>query len=43
MADIVAKVEESNDRKNLAQVDLWTSLLLRRFTTPLRRSVIDFG
>jgi hypothetical protein len=29
--------------KNLAKVDLWTSLLLRRFSTPLRRSVIDFG
>ena len=37
------KSRKSNDPKNLAQVDLWTSLLLRRFSTPLRRSVIDFG
>src|SRR6266511_1312455 len=29
--------------KNLAKVDLWTSLLLRRFATPLPRSAIDFG
>ena len=34
------KSRKSNDPKNLAQVDLWTSLLLRRFSTPLRRSVI---
>jgi hypothetical protein len=37
------KSRKSNNPKNLAKVDLWTSLLLRRFSTPLRRSVIDFG
>src|SRR6476660_4758078 len=37
------KSRKSNNAKNLAKVDLWTSLLLRRFSTPLRRSVIDFG
>ena len=40
---IVAKVGKSNSPKNLAKVDLWTSLLLRRFSTPLPRRVIDFG
>jgi hypothetical protein len=40
-ADIVG--QKSNNPKNLAKVDLWTSLLLRRFSTPPRRSVIDFG
>jgi hypothetical protein len=40
--DFVAKVENLAP-KNLAKVDLWTSLLLRRFSTPLRRCVIDFG
>jgi hypothetical protein len=34
------KSRKSNNPKNLAKVDLWTSLLLRRFSTPLRRSVI---
>jgi hypothetical protein len=29
--------------KNLTKVDLWTSLLLRRFSAPLWRSVINFG
>ena len=29
--------------KNLAKVDLWTSLLLRRSSTQLQRPVIDFG
>jgi hypothetical protein len=33
---------KSNDPENLAKVDLRTSLLLRRFSAPLRRSVIDF-
>jgi hypothetical protein len=42
-ADVVAKSRKSNNPKNLAKVDLWTSLLLRRFSTPLRTSVIDFG
>src|SRR5438034_10893998 len=37
------KSRKSNNPKNLAKVDLWTPLLLRRFSTPLRRSVIDFG
>jgi hypothetical protein len=37
------KSRKSDNPKNLAKVDLWTSLLLRRFSTPLRRSVIDFG
>ncbi|UPK38161.1 hypothetical protein IVB18_13335 [Bradyrhizobium sp. 186] len=37
------KSRKSNDPKNLAKVDLETSLLLRRFSAPLRRSVIDFG
>ena len=29
--------------KNLAKVDLWTSLLLRWLSTPIRSSVIDSG
>jgi hypothetical protein len=37
------KSRKSNNPKNLAKVDLRTSLLLRRFSTPLRRSVINFG
>ena len=37
------KSRKSNNPKNLAKVDLWISLLLRRFSTPLRRSVIDCG
>jgi hypothetical protein len=37
------KSRKLNNPKNLAKVYLWTSLLLRRFSTPLRRSVIDFG
>jgi hypothetical protein len=37
------KSRKSNNPKNLAKVDFWTSLLLRRFSTPPRRSVIDFG
>jgi hypothetical protein len=41
-ADIVAKVENRTTLKNLAKVDLWTSLLLHRFSTPQRRPVIDF-
>src|ERR1700686_1264205 len=36
------KSRKSNNPKNLAKVDLWTSLPLRRFSTPLRRSMIDF-
>ena len=35
------KSRKSNNPKNLAKVELWTSLLLRRFSAPLRRSVID--
>jgi hypothetical protein len=42
LADFVAKVEIEHP-KNIAKVDLWTSLPLRCFSTPLRRSVIDFG
>jgi hypothetical protein len=37
------KSRKSNNPKSLAKADLWTSLLLRRFSTPLRRPVIDFG
>ena len=37
------KNRKSNNPKTLAKVNLWTSLLLRRFSAPLRRSVIDFG
>ena len=33
----------SNKPKNLAEVDLRATLSLRRFSTPLRRRVIDFG
>ena len=36
-----SKSRKSDNPKNLAKVDLWVSLLLRRFSTPLRRSVID--
>jgi len=43
VADIVAKVEKSNNPKNLAKVDLLTFLLLRRFSALLRRSVSGFG
>jgi hypothetical protein len=42
LADFVAKVEIEHP-KNLAKVDLRASLLLRRFSAPLRRSMIDFG
>jgi hypothetical protein len=37
------KSRKSNNPKNLAKADLWTSLLLRCFSTPLWRSVTDFG
>jgi hypothetical protein len=37
------KSRKSNDPENFAKVDFWTSLLLHRFSTPLLRSVIDFG
>src|SRR5438309_11475485 len=37
------KSRKSNNPKNFARVDLWTSLLLHRFSAPLRRFVIDFG
>src|SRR3977135_2018711 len=37
------KSRKSNDLENLAKVDFCTSLLLRRCSTPLLRSVIDFG
>ena len=43
LADIVAKAENRAALKNLAKVDLWTSLRLRRSLAPPRRSVIDFG
>jgi len=36
------KSRKSDNPKNLAKVDLWTSLPLRRFSTSQRRSVIDF-
>jgi len=35
-----SKIEQA---KNLAKVDLRTTLSLRRFSTPLRGRVIDFG
>ena len=41
--NVCCKSRKSNNSKNLAKVDLWSSLLLRRYSTPLRRSVIDFG
>jgi hypothetical protein len=34
------KSRKSNNPKNLAKADLWTSLLLRRISTPRRRLVI---
>src|SRR5438105_1463054 len=37
------KSRKSKNPKNFASVDLWTSLLLHRFSAPLRRFVIDFG
>jgi hypothetical protein len=37
------KSRKSNNPKNLAKVALGASLLLHRFSTLLRRSVIDFG
>src|SRR5512132_3171817 len=37
------KSRKSNDPKNLANADFWTSLLLRRYSASLRRSVVDFG
>jgi len=37
------KSRKSSDPENLAKVDLWNSPQLRRFSTPLRRFVIDFG
>ena len=37
------KSRKSNNPKDLAKVDIWTSLLLRRSSALLRRSVIDFG
>src|SRR6185312_8324545 len=37
------KSRKSNNPKNLAKVDFWTSLLPCRFSAPLRRSLIDFG
>src|SRR5258707_15408690 len=37
------KSRKSNNPKNLARVDLWTFLLLRRFSALLGRSVVDFG
>src|SRR3979411_2864824 len=41
--DTVAKAENRTTLKNLAKGDLWTSLLLRSLSSPLRTSVIDFG
>jgi hypothetical protein len=40
---LCCKSRKSNSTKNLAKVDFLTSLLLRRFSAPLRRSVINFG
>jgi hypothetical protein len=37
------KSRKSNGPRNLAKVDLRTFLLLRRFSAPPGRSVIDFG
>jgi hypothetical protein len=42
LADIVAKFENRTTLKKPAKVNLWTSLLLRRVSTPLRWPVIDF-
>jgi len=41
--DIVAKVENRTPQKMSRKSIFWTSLLLRQFVTPLRKSVIDFG
>jgi hypothetical protein len=40
---IVLQKSKIDNPENLAKVDLWTSLLLRRSSALLRRSVIDFG
>jgi hypothetical protein len=40
--DMVAKVENRTTQK-LVKIDLQTTLSLRRFSTPLRRRVIDFA
>src|SRR5258708_16882303 len=37
------KSRKSNNPKNLAKVDLWTFLMLRRFSSLLGMSVVDFG
>src|SRR5882724_11063893 len=36
------KSRKSNNPENLAKVDLWASLRLRRSAAPLRRSVVVF-
>src|SRR5712691_6787602 len=38
MGGYCCKSRKSNNPKNLAKVDLWTSPLLRRFSAPPRRS-----
>jgi hypothetical protein len=40
---ILLQKSKIDQPQKLAKVDFWTSLLLRRFSTPLRKSVIDFG
>ena len=42
LADMLQKSKIEHP-KNLAKVDLWASLRLRRSLAPLQRSVIDFG
>ena len=37
------KSRKSNNPKNLAKADLWTSLQLHSFSKPPGRSVVDFG
>ena len=40
---IVSKVENRTTQKISRKLIFWTSLLLRRYSAPLRRSVVDFG
>jgi hypothetical protein len=40
---LCCKSRKSISPKNLAKVDFWTSLPLRRYSAPLGRSVVDFG
>src|SRR5258707_15148988 len=40
---ILLQSRKSSDPENLAKVDLWTSPPLCCFSTPLQRSLVDFG